>query len=445
VAFKDQLERNGLEYGRLLDQHLYEVAEELVGAGFSAERFDRVSDFTRNVGIGPVSAKSGVGVPELLALLVGLAQRFLADELALHIEGGEATILERSDQKGLGPVSSVILYRGRLAVGDELVVTGRTEPFATRVRGLYRPAPPVRGRAGKAPKLDSLESVEAAAGVYVAAPGIEEAMPGGLLKVVHNPTEVEEVRAALVQESHPVADLAESGIALLADTLGGLEALAFECKQANLPIHDAEVGPVNRATILNMATMRDPVHRAILAFNVPLLEDAPPEGDAASVRIFRGEVIYRILEEYLAWRGEREEELSQQRRLELVHPAKIQFLPGYIFRSSKPAVIGVKVLGGTLRPGVRLMLSDGTEVGLLRGLQKENESVDHADEGTELAASIEGGVVGRNLTEGDILFVAVPEPAARLLKNLPLSERERSVLDEVIRIRRATTSPFWGQ
>ena len=445
VSFRDELERNGLEYGRLLDQHLYEVAEELVTAGFSAERFDRVSDFTRNVGIVPVSAKSGVGVPELLALLVGLAQRFLADELALQIEGGEATILERSDQKGLGPVSSVILYRGQLSVGDELVVTGRTEPFTARIRGLYRPAPPVRGRASKVPRLDSLERVAAAAGVYVSAPGIEEAMPGGLLKVVRSPAEAEEVRAALAQESHPVAELAESGVALFADTLGGLEALAFECKQANLPIHDAEVGPVNRASVLNLASMREPVHRAILAFNVPVLEDAEPEGDAAGVRIFRGEVMYRILEEYLAWRAEREAELGQQRRLELVHPAKVQFLAGYIFRSSKPAVVGVKVLGGTLRPGVRLMRSDGTEVGLLRGLQKENTSVDHAEEGTELAASIDGGVVGRNLTEGDVLYVAVPEPAARLLKNLPLSDRERAVLDEVVRIRRATTSPFWGQ
>ena len=41
------------------------------------------------------------------------------------------------------------------------------------------------GRASKQVRLDSLSEVTAAAGVYLAAPGIEDAMPGGLLKVVH--------------------------------------------------------------------------------------------------------------------------------------------------------------------------------------------------------------------------------------------------------------------
>jgi translation initiation factor 5B len=444
IALPQQLARCGPEFVRTLDQHLYQIAEDLDRAGFSADRFDRVSDFTRNVGIVPVSAKSGVGVPELLALVVGLAQRFLAADLAVVTEGGEATILERSDQKGVGPVVSVILYRGRLAVGDDLVVTGRTEPFRTRIRGLYRPAPPTRGRAGKTPTLSAPTEVAAAAGVYVAAPGIEEALPGGLLRVVRSEAEAEQVRQTLSEESHPVAELAESGIALFADALGGLEALAFECKGATIPIHDAKVGPVTRSDVVKMASMRDPVHRAILAFNVPVLPEAQPEGEASDVKIFRADVMYRLLEEYAKWKEAREAAIAAQRRLATVHPAKLQYLPGFTFRSSKPAIVGVKVLVGTLRPGVRLMHPDGEEVGLLKALQHDGKSVDHAAEGTELAASIDGGVVGRNLTEGDTLFVAIPESAVRLLRAAALSDAEKALLEEIVR-RRRVTSPFWGQ
>ncbi len=184
VPLLEQIARSGNDFPKLVDARLYAVSEELGKLGFSAERFDRVRDFTHNVGIVPVSSKTGVGVPELIALLVGLAQRFLAHELELVRDGGEATILERSDQKGVGPVGNVIVYRGRLKVGDEVVVTGRTEPFASRVRGLYRPAPVRAGHAARAGKLESLQEVAAAAGVYLAAPGIEDAMPGGLLKVV---------------------------------------------------------------------------------------------------------------------------------------------------------------------------------------------------------------------------------------------------------------------
>jgi translation initiation factor 5B len=269
-------------------------------------------------------------------------------------------------------------------------------------------------------------------------------MPGGLLKVVHSPEETLRVRAELAQETQPVAELAESGVAICADALGGLEALAFECREGNIPVHEATVGPVGRPTIIRMATVKDLTHRAVLAFNVPVLPDAQPEGESGPVRIFRGEVMYRVIEEYTTWRDELARSMLAQRRLDLVHPAKFEILPGFIFRASKPAIVGVKVLGGTLRPGVRLIKTDGTEVGVLRGLQKDGESVTSAEELSEVAASIEGAVVGRNVKEGDRLLVSIPESAARALKGQGLTPREEEILEEVAKIHRPT-HPFWGQ
>jgi len=444
VPLLEAIRRSTPDFQKLLDQRVYSVAEELDHLGFSAERFDRVSDFTRNVGIMPVSAKTGVGVPELIALLVGLSQRFLEGELELITEGGEATILERSDQKGVGPVGNVIIYRGRLKVGDEIVATGREQPFATRIRGIYRPIPLKEGRASKHVRLASLADVPAAAGVYLAATGIEDAMPGGLLKVVRSEEEKARVIEELARESQPVAEVALSGVAIYADTLGGLEALAFECRERGIPIHEAGVGPVGRPTVMRMAIVKDPTHRAVLAFAVPILPDAIPEGEASAVRIFRADVMYRLIEEYDAWRTERKRELEVQRRLEHVHPAKLEVLPGFVFRASKPAIVGIRVRGGTLRPGVRLMHPDGTEVGVLKSLQREGESVAEAEENAELAASIDGAVIGRNLKEGDVLVVVLSESAARALRGQPLSPSEQAILDEVVRVHRAT-HPFWGQ
>jgi translation initiation factor 5B len=432
------------EFAKALDQHLYSIAEGLHEMGFSAERYDRVSDFTRNVGLIPVSAKTGVGVPELIALLVGLSQRFLKEELVLVTEGGEATILERSDQKGVGPVGNVIVYKGRLRVGDEIVANGRSDVFATHIRGIYRPIPLKPGTASKQVKLKSLTEVVAAAGVYLAAPGIEDAMPGGLLKVVTTPEEKERAQAELATESKPVADLAESGVAICADALGGLEALAFECREQQIPVHEAGVGPVGRTTIMRVADVKDPVHRAVLAFNVPVLPDAAPEEESSEVKIFRSDVMYRLIEEYVGWRDARQRELRAQRRMELAHPAKLEVLSGYVFRMSKPAIVGVKVLGGTLRPGVRLMKTDGTEVGVLKALQKDGESVAQAEELSELAASIDGAVVGRNLKEGDQLLVSITESAARALRHQELTASESEILEEVARLHRPT-HPFWGQ
>jgi translation initiation factor 5B len=444
ASLKTQIQRCGPEYERALDTRLYSVVEELLGLGFSAERYDRVSDFTRNVGIVPVSAKSTVGVAELVALVVGLSQRFLEKELALENPVGEGTVLERTEQRGLGPVASVIVYQGTFRVGDEVVITGTTGPFATRVRGLYRPPPATGRRESAFKKLQNVPEVSAAAGVYLSAPDVEKSLPGGLIKAVRTPAELASVRAELAAESQPVVDLAESGVALAADTLGGLEALAFECREASVPIHVAEIGPVNRTMVLRMADVKDPTHRAILAFTVPVLPDAVPESLRDQVKIFSGEVMYQLLEEYAKWRDERLRSIEAEQRLEIVHPAKIQVLPGFVFRRSKPAVVGIKVLSGRVRPGVRLMSIRGEEIGVLRSLQRENESVKEADEGMELAASIEGATVGRTLQEGDVLYVTIPEASARALRDRPLSDAERTVLDEVVRLRRAS-QPFWGQ
>jgi translation initiation factor 5B len=443
VPLREQLERCGPEFGKVLDEHVYAVAEQLVEFGLSADRFDRVSDFTRNIGIVPVSAKSGIGVPELLALIVGLAQRFLREELALQTDSAEGTVLERSDQRGVGPVASIILYRGALTAGDELVVNGRDAPFVTRLRGIYRPAAR-RGKGGGAMHLEQQERVSAAAGVYLAAPGIEDALPGGVVKAVHTAAQRDEAIQALAREAATSVPLSESGVQICTDTLGALEALTFECAEAKIPIHGAAVSPVTRALVLRTSSVRDPLDRAILAFNVPILPDAGPLG-VEDVKIFKGEVMYRVLEEYQTWRQERMQAMASRRRIDFVHPAKFKVLPGFVFRSSKPAIVGIQVLAGQLRSGVRIMKADGTEIAVLKSLQRESESVKEASEGAELAASLDGAVIGRNLKEGDVLYVSMPEAAVRGLKGHPLTPNEEAVLAEIIRIRRATQGPFWGQ
>ena len=49
--------------------------------GYKSEAFYRVEDFKSEIAIVPISARSGVGVPELLSVLVGLTQQYLQKRL----------------------------------------------------------------------------------------------------------------------------------------------------------------------------------------------------------------------------------------------------------------------------------------------------------------------------------------------------------------------------
>src|SRR6056297_3665025 len=67
----------------MLDEGLYEIIGQLSDAGFSADMYWRVQDFQANVGVVPVSAETGEGIPDLLTVMMGLSQRYMKEEMEI--------------------------------------------------------------------------------------------------------------------------------------------------------------------------------------------------------------------------------------------------------------------------------------------------------------------------------------------------------------------------
>ena len=74
-TFKNQSDRVQMD----CETKIYELVGKLAEMGFNSERFDRVSDFQRNLVIVPVSSMTGEGIGDLLMVMIGLAQRFLTE------------------------------------------------------------------------------------------------------------------------------------------------------------------------------------------------------------------------------------------------------------------------------------------------------------------------------------------------------------------------------
>ena len=99
------------------EKKLYEVVGQFSELDLQAERFDRVEDYTKQVAIVPVSAHTGQGIPELLMVLTGLAQKYLEEQLKVEESGpARGTILEVTEDRGLGTTLNVIIYNGHLKV-----------------------------------------------------------------------------------------------------------------------------------------------------------------------------------------------------------------------------------------------------------------------------------------------------------------------------------------
>ena len=110
---------------RELEELLYVIIGTFSRLGINADRFDNVTDFTKTVAIIPVSAKTGEGIPELIAILIGLTQQYMQQKLLVSQGPGKGTVLEVKEEPGLGLTLNVILYEGTIEKGETIVTGGK--------------------------------------------------------------------------------------------------------------------------------------------------------------------------------------------------------------------------------------------------------------------------------------------------------------------------------
>lgn len=449
ACFLDAFKTQRREVQNLLDEKIYQIVSRLHELGFESERFDRVTDFRKQICIVPVSAKTGEGVPELLAILSGLAQRFLEEALKVEVSGpARGTVLEVKEEVGLGTAIDAIIYDGTLARGDSFAVGGLEGVIVSRVRGLFQPKPLDEMRDPQ-DKFKPVERVYAAAGVRIAAPSLKGCAAGSPLWKISDLSEAEKLWQEIQEEIERIRIKEDIvGITVKADALGSLEAIEVQLKERGVPIRRADIGDVSRRDVVDAAAVSetDPMFGVVLAFNVDILPDAKKEAEVRRIPILQNDVIYKLLEDYEKWIEQKREEMRIKLLEGFIRPGKFLIKPGYIFRRSHPAIVGVDVLGGILKPKAPLMRKDGRSVGTIREIQKEKETIPEAKIGDEVAVSIEGAVVERTIKEGDILYVEVPRDQAiklkRDLKDL-LSGDEIAVLDEIIAIKQKL-DPTYG-
>ena len=91
------------------------------------------------------------------------------------------------------------------------------------------------------------------------------------------------------------------------------------------------------------------------------------------------------------------------------------------------------------------MKLDGKEITEVKSMQLEQESIEKAEKGKQVAVSMEGVTVGRQINEGELMYSSIPENDFRKLKELKkyLTEEEKQVLKEISQIKRKE-NPVWG-
>jgi translation initiation factor 5B len=217
-------------------------------------------------------------------------------------------------------------------------------------------------------------------------------------------------------------------------------------EQREIPVREGDIGDISKNDIVNAEVVRehDPYLAAILAFDSKVLPDAREyAGDTA---IFTSKVIYEVIDNYVEWAARKRAEDERTALSSITPPCKLRALPGNFFRNKDPAVFGVEILAGKLRPKVRLMDSRGDELGTVEQIQDKGKALPQAKLGDRVAISVRGPTLGRSIKENDVLYTLPRSHEAKILRSkfmAALSEDDLEALQEIIDVKSAS-DPMYG-
>ncbi len=430
-----------------LDEQIYNVVGTLSILGFQSEVFYRVKDFAKEVSIVPVSARTGVGIPELLTVLVGLTQQYLKKRLEQEQKPSRGIILEVNDEVGLGTTANMILIDGRIKKGDSVVVAKRDSVIVTKPKAMLLPKPLDEMRDPR-DKFKPVDHVEAAAGIKIASPDLDGVLPGSTVYVTSDESKADEFKKIIESEMKSVfVDTQTNGVILKCDTIGSLEALTEMLRRQQIPVSKADIGPINRRDVLEARVIKNNDRHlgVVLAFNVRMLPDAQDESEITHVKIFNDRVIYSLLDNYTRWVDEDTANEENAIFEELTPICKFTFLKGYVFRNSSPAVFGIRIDVGKARQKMPIMNKTGKKIGVIHQLQEGKKTIAFATQGQEVACSIQDVMIGRHIFEEDV-FYSLPHSseAKQLIEKFThrLSAEEQKVLAEIAEIQRKNDSSY---
>ncbi len=439
-SFTESIEKQQDGVREDLDAKLYSLVGKLSELGFSSERFDRVVDVKKEVSIIPISAKTGEGIAELLMFASGLSQKFLGNRLNIEInDPGIGSIIEKKEEKGLGTTLDVILYNGTLRINDTVAFATSIGIGTAKIRALLKPKALQEMRESSS-KFYYVDFASAASGVKISGSGLEDALPGSLIISTANPFYERDISAEISE----VFSSDKSGIILKADTIGSIEAISRLLKSIGVNISKKSLGKVTKRDILDAFSMKsdDPHNAIVLSFNVGMEDDAELESQATGIKVIKADIIYKLIDDYKEWSEEEKRTSMENLEKTLVMPGKIKVLPNSCFRVSHPAVFGVEVSGGCIKPSYLLMKNNGDIIGRIKEIQDNGLGKQDAKKGESVAISIDGITYGRHVHDNDILFTFIRPEDVRALKYKYaqlLDDEDKDLLGQISEINKMQT------
>jgi translation initiation factor IF-2 len=360
------------------------VKGELANQGLNPEDWGGDTIFTN------VSAKTKEGLDDLLESITLVAE---VEELKANPDApASGAVIESHLDPGRGPVSTLLVQRGTLNVGDALVagsVWGKVRALHDDTGAKVEQAQPgdpveVLGFDGVSEAGDRFEAVEGERlARQLANERLQRLKAEQLARRQARKVTLDEVFAKVSE-----GEIKELNIVLKSDVSGSLEALQDEIakvpqEQVRINLIRSAPGGINESDVM-LAAASDAI---ILGFNVRPLADARRAAESEGIEIRTYSVIYKVTEDLRnAMEGmleavEVEEALGQAEIKELFKASRVGTIAGCLVTDGKI----------TNKAEARLV-REGTVVwtGRIGSLRRFKDDVTEVEEGLECGIVLDG-------------------------------------------------------
>jgi len=447
----ESLEKNKECCMHEFNNRLYDIKGQLQEQGINSELYWNNTNIDDTISICPTSAFTGEGVSNLLSLLINTCETDinLSEQIKLTDEL-KCIIMEKSYINKLGLTVDVLLINGTLKKNDNIIIKTVDGIIKTQIRNLLTTKTNFESTLNN---YESNNSLTGSIGFKLIANNIDNILIGSEINYDLSETINEEIKenddlhySTEIIETSNKYKLQDNGILVYASSEGSLEALMHHLQNVCDPpveisnVHVSKVMKkhINKMIISNKTDYKE--LNTILVFDVSIDSDAQELANLNKIKIITDGTIFRLYKQYEEFRNLCEEERKSIHRPNIVYPCIIQILKDKVFRKKSPFIFGVKIIEGNLHINTPLMTDKKVIIGIVSSIQKDNNDVNIALQGSEVCIKIDDEknyTYGRQFDHTNLLYSNITRNSIDIMKkhfSKEITENMKKLILKIMKI-----------
>lgn len=414
--------REGLKKNKHIEikNNINKIVCQLAELEINACAYYENKDIKTYVSMIPISASTGEGVADLIALISKMMEfetkKVIDSPIAKYSFG---YLIDQRYEDKLGNFNISVNTKGTLTNNDKILVIDRDTKTITETKIKNIIMSDEAKEMKEKNRYKPVESITGTQGIGIFFNDQIKPSPGSIYAVVTSLTDEDKISLINLLKSM-VKDTGNTvmchyekydvGLYISSPSTNMISGLIKSANEKHIPIYDHHIGKITKDIIIKASGVYSRLgkeqykteylkkYAVILLFDPVIGHGDSQElvnavGDQTlklceenGITIIAEKTVYGLLEKYEAYCKKLDDEFYKK-YYNIGKQIKLQILPQYIFLKSTPLMFGVRIVEGSLKLGMTIIATKGDielNIGKIIGIQKNNKSVDGGNINDEL-------------------------------------------------------------